>query len=290
MKEGQETPGAPYSREELSIVSPEVSYSREKLSIVSPEVSLENWNGSNTTFAVSAGGVLAFLNPLDALLRGEITIWPTAEIIQKLYKSHKFKGNDLADAEEVLGFYCDLQSINSEDAITWNTFGLIAHTERAIRRNYCVEFFDLIDSDLPCPQEAQVALWKRIPHPDNFGSSGPELDFMIQSEKVVIFGEAKWNSSVGKNQGENRDKNQITLRKEFFEKLGNKFFPNASYFVILGVSNEAPVVKKEDICLSNGVVLMRNIPWKSVCSINSHPLADELEKYYNWKKKYSKSK
>ena len=251
---------------------------------------LENWNGNNTTLAVSTGGVLAFLNPLDALLRGEITVWPTAEIIQKLYKSKKFKGDDLAEVEKVLGYYCDLQSINSEDAITWNTFGIIAHAERDIRRNYCVEFFDLIDSELPCPQKAEVALWKRIPHPDTFVSGGPELDFMIQSEEIVVFGEAKWNSSIGKNQGKHRDKNQITLRKEFFEKLGEKFFPNASVFVILGVSNGAPVVKKEDICFSNGVVLMRDIPWETVCSINSHPLADELERYYIWKKKYSNSK
>ena len=50
-------------------------------------------------------------------------MWPTPEITQKFYASRQqsaFRGDDLGAVVEHLGYYCDLQSLHSEDAITWN--------------------------------------------------------------------------------------------------------------------------------------------------------------------------
>jgi hypothetical protein len=46
--------------------------------------------------------------------------WPPPPVVQKLYESRQsraFAEPELAAAIEVLGFYSDLQSLNSEDAI-----------------------------------------------------------------------------------------------------------------------------------------------------------------------------
>lgn len=57
---------------------------------------------------------------------GNTLLWPPPEIVQKLNKSnHKlaFMGKIFADPKFTLGFNSDLQSIHSEDAITWSVFG-----------------------------------------------------------------------------------------------------------------------------------------------------------------------
>lgn len=254
---------------------------------------LNNWNDIETRFAESKRGVLAFLDPFEGLLRGSIGVWPSSEIVQKLYKSRHqrvFRGENQTAVTEALGYYCDLQSIHSEDAITWSVFGPIAHAESARRREFCESLFALTDPSLPPPRDAHVSLWKRLPHPDSLVPGGPEIDFFIRSNDVVLLGEAKWLSSVGKAQGVNRDKDQITLRREIFEKYGQVFFPGTTHYVVLGASLGSPAVEREDIQLPNGKILLRDLPWDAICHIESHPLSDELSRYYEWKKANSKTK
>ena len=84
---------------------------------------IEHWIGTTTIdVAESAGGVLATLDPLANLVRAGVPFWPAPELIQKLYASGRWRGKTEEDDREVrrcLGHYCDLQSLNSEDAITW---------------------------------------------------------------------------------------------------------------------------------------------------------------------------
>ena len=144
-----------------------------------------------------------------------------------------------------LGYYTDLQSVHSEDAITWNVFGPVAHAGPDVRSAFFRELLSLmgmVDESGP----VEICLWRRIPHPDTLVPGGPELDFLIQTADTVIFGEAKWRSSVGSGQGVNRDKDQITLRREFLEKFGSKVFKGVTRFVILGASWEDPVLEDSD--------------------------------------------
>ena len=88
---------------------------------------IKDWTGSKTVeVAESAGGVLATLDPLANLVRSSLQLWPLPELIQKFYASDRWRGKTEEDDRAVrrcLGHYCDLQSLNSEDAITWSFFG-----------------------------------------------------------------------------------------------------------------------------------------------------------------------
>jgi hypothetical protein len=86
-------------------------------------------------------------HPFDNLIRTGISSWPPPEIIQKLYKSRQsraFEGKDLAIATSDLGYYCDLQSLHSEDAITWSVFGTIARAPQAVLEAWLKDLFRLL--------------------------------------------------------------------------------------------------------------------------------------------------
>ncbi len=252
---------------------------------------IADWNGEQLQVAESNGGVLAVIDPLRGMMCGGLPCWPPPELVQKLYKSRQqraYSGEDLTAVTKTLGFYCDLQSLHSEDAITWSVFGPIAHASDQTRSKFVGELFSEISSNLPEPEAATVSLWRRIPHPDNLVPGGPEIDFLIATDRVVVFGEAKWRSSVGQGQGKNRSKSQIDLRKEFFQKYGARFFPLVTHFVVLGASLGDPVVQELDLQIFDNHLLLRDLDWARLCSLESHPHRDELLRYLDWKKKHSK--
>jgi hypothetical protein len=60
----------------------------------------------------------------------------TAPVVQKLYgsrQSRAFIGDELPAATKRRGFYSDLQSVNSEDAITSSYFGAFLAESAASR-------------------------------------------------------------------------------------------------------------------------------------------------------------
>jgi len=100
-----------------------------------------------------------------------------------LYQSRQIRAFDepiQTEIKRVLGFYTDLQSVHSEDAITWSFFGTIAHFDLSIRCAFVKSFVNLLELPLSSPKTANIWLWRRIPHPDTLVSGGPEIDFGIQ--------------------------------------------------------------------------------------------------------------
>src|SRR5690348_140163 len=100
---------------------------------------IQNWNHETITVAKSAGGVLAAANPWDNVIRTGVRPWPAAELIQKIYQSRQvraFSGEDHALATATLGFYSDLQSLHSEDAITWSVFGPVIYATAEVREAF----------------------------------------------------------------------------------------------------------------------------------------------------------
>ena len=105
----------------------------------------KDWNGREIETARSQGGVLLLADFSDNLLRDPALPWPPPAIVQKLYESRqgsRFVESVSRVVERRLGFYSDLQSINSEDAITWSYFGLLSTRqprERAAFLNWLLE-------------------------------------------------------------------------------------------------------------------------------------------------------
>ncbi len=241
-----------------------------------------DWNGTPTPIAHSKGGVKAVAHPFDNLIRTGISAWPPPEIVQKLYKSRQsraFEGKNLEIATSGLGYYCDLQSLHSEDAITWSVFGTIARAPQDILENWLRDLFRLIDLPDSDSDNAEIFLWRRIPHPDTLVPGGPEIDVGITTSNTVILGEAKWLSGIGAAQGKAKNKDQIQLRGEFLAEYGSAIFPKRSHKVVLGVSLLPNAFKDTT---PEGVIFRASL-WRSLCNLPSHPLAEELSSHVEWK-------
>ena len=221
-----------------------------------------------------SGAVISFK---ENLLIPKNVVFPTIEVVSKLCKSEHVRDYTEENQKLVikeLGYYSDLQSIKSEDAITWSLFGFMAYQESKTRLIFFNELLKKLklQSDNSC----EIKLWQRLPHPDNFCSGGPEMDVILLGEKYLFLVECKWSSAIGKNQGINKNKNQIEIRKTWIENLGCKLYPNHQ-IIILSVAN----ANETDELFIN---------WDSFCSFNSLPHKEEYSSYLTWRKKYLKIK
>ena len=250
---------------------------------------IRNWLNAEVEIATSAGGVVALADAWQNFVRGGVTPWPTPELIQKLYQSRQaraFKESELAVATRALGFYSDLQSLHSEDAITWSVFGPIAYAEPKVRGRFVEELLRLVGVS-GAAEGANVWLWRRLPHPDTLVPGGPEIDFGVQTSDVFLLGEAKWRSSVAATQGVERNKDQFTLRREFCSKYGRRILPEVKHFVVLGVSWRGGLIQRRDSDAEGVALHSRDITWDQIAAVDSHPCSAELRSYIAWKKAHS---
>jgi hypothetical protein len=250
---------------------------------------MKDWNGREIEIAKSKGCVLVAANPFDNLISTGVSPWPPSEIVQKLYQSRQvraFSGEQRKVATRKLGYYCDIQSVHSEDAITWSVFGTIAHASQQARSAWVKEFLSLLQLTSAADRTSEVFLWRRVPHPDTLVSGGPEVDFGILTKDVVVLGEAKWRSSVAENQGKARDKTQIDLRREFLYKYWDQIAGGGTKCAVLLVGFHTISWPSSRTKIP---VPVRSLTWGQVCSLESHPLHDELIRYLAWKERNSKS-
>jgi hypothetical protein len=246
---------------------------------------IKNWRNEPIEIAMSAGGVRAVVNAWHNVISTGIRPWPVPELIQKIYQSRQvraFSGAEHELATSTLGFYSDLQSIHSEDAITFSVFGPVIHASAAKREAFVGDLLRLIG--VPGTEaNAHIWLWRRLPHPDTLVPGGPEIDFGVQTDDVFLLGEAKWRSSVGAAQGVNRDKDQVTLRREFCEKYGRRLLPGVRHFVVLGVSWKGGITADAHTEADGVGLYARDATWHQLSTIPSHPCKDELSSYLRWK-------
>jgi len=198
--------------------------------------------------------------------------------VKKLHKSNHENAFDEKGFSN-LGFYCDLQSLRSEDAITWSVFGTLYYFSKEQQRQFVNSLLKIIGISNHV-SDCSIQLWTRIAHTDTLGSGGPELDFQIVADNVVVFGEAKWRSKVSNNQGKQRNKSQLELREQYFRDFGSKIFPKASARIVLVVGLDPRL--KSFPTSSN----YRYVTWRKICEETDHPMKDQLLKYYEWKEKH----
>jgi hypothetical protein len=244
---------------------------------------MKDWNGHEIPCAHSKGGVTVVSHPFDNLIRTDCNPWPPAEIVQKLYQSRQiraFEEDNLTACTSGVGYYCDLQSIHSEDAITWSVFGTAARAPQPVLEAWLVDLFKLIDLPEVQTERAEVFLWRRIPHPDNLVPGGPEIDLGISTTNAIILGEAKWLSNVGATQGKEKDKDQIQLRGEYLKKYAEIIYPTRTQLAVLGISLFPDAMTDNT---PEGIAF-RCTTWEGICALSSHPFALEVQRYFNWKR------
>lgn len=240
---------------------------------------MKDWDSREIRIATSKGGKISVCDYEDNVIIPHHSIWPHPDIVKKLYKSEHSKDFDapaLSELSKKLGFYCDLQSLRSEDAITWSVFGTLHYFTKESQVQFVNSLLDTINEKLQV-NDCSIQLWTRIAHPDTLVSGGPELDFQIVSDKVVLFGESKWTAKVAEEQGKEKDKNQLQLRGEYQQKYGNRIFHKADRLIVLAV----------------GLSEQRShnypyITWEEICNKTQHPLKNEIKSYYLWKKEHGR--
>lgn len=249
---------------------------------------IDDWQGNGELeVAQSAGGVLATVDPFAALYSSICAPWPPPELLQKLYASDRWRGktpeDDLA-VRQRLGHYCDLQSLNSEDAITWSFFGPLIYGNESWRQHFAGHLFRWLD--LPEPSRITIWLWRRIPHVEKLASNGgPEIDVGFQSETTVILGEAKWNSHLGRGQGVAGNRSQLDLRTSFCNQLGMKWMPSVSHWSVLGIGRASDVLDT-----TTSPIPVANCRWRQLLEFLPDQLSEPLTCYLDWKERYSTAK
>ena len=224
----------------------------------------------------------------DNLIRDDRLPWPPPPVVQKLYESRQsraFEPGELAAATRVLGFYSDLQSLNSEDALTWSVFGpFLAGTPQAR-----AAFLNWLLRELGLDAHADssrcyVDLWRRIPHPDRpTASGGPELDVVLDGDRAVVFCEAKWRSKEAANQGVSGTKSQLQLRRDFLGSIGPRVYGNRA-FVVCGLVLAEPLAAATPP--DGRGVHTASITWDQLVRYDRHPAGNELRRYLEWKRSF----
>jgi hypothetical protein len=250
---------------------------------------MKDWNGGEVQAALSKRGVVLLADFSDNLLRDPDAPWPPPAIVQKLYESRqgsRFEEGVSKMVSRRLGFYSDLQSINSEDAITWSYFGLLAARpphERATFLNWLLGQIDL--EEIAHSTYCTIDLWRRVPHPERVTTpGGPELDVVLDGDRAVVFVEAKWRSKEGVGQGIEGTKTQLQLRRDFLGKYGRVIYGDRG-FVVLGVVLDEPL---ETATPADALgIHTKAIRWSDLAEYPDHPRAAEFGRYYDWKLEHS---
>ena len=247
---------------------------------------IPGWATEAVSVVRSSGGTLALLDYRDNFLSNLACPWPPPEISQKLFASKKisfFPEGSHSALTSKLGYYSDLQSVNSEDALTWNVFGSIGHCNSIERRGFVKRLFQLLDIDDEGPN-AHVWTWRRLPHPETLSGNGPELDFGVSFGKTLILGENKWQGGVGQGQGLEQNLDQIQIRSAFLRRSGRLLFPGFTRFVILGVSISGDLLVNKTEVEGDAEFSSMNLNWDSLVNNLDHPGSEDILAYLEWKK------
>jgi hypothetical protein len=252
---------------------------------------IEDWNRRRIDVAESGSGVRAVVHFADNLIRTSIQPWPPAEVVQKLYKSkHQsaFRDADRAAAIRVLTYYSDLQSLHSEDAITWSTFGPLIYGDSGARCRFVRSVFRVVRIPVDEVDQCIIWLWRRVAHPDTLVSGGPGIDFGIQSKDVIVLGESKWRGDkFTAKQGKLKNKDQLELRQDFLQKYAVSTWGAIPHMVVLAVSWKGNLLTSNDISLPESTLHLRDTTWDARFAGCEHPHKDELLRYVAWKQQNS---
>jgi hypothetical protein len=244
---------------------------------------LKDWNGREISAVRTKAGVWALPHFADNLMRGGVHHWPSPELVQKLSLSDKiryFSPEDQQLLTQQLGFYTDLQSLHSEDAIQWSYFGTLSYAGSADQVKFANSLLRAIGVAVE-NSSCSVAIWRRVPHPDSLNQNGPELDFLIVGDQCVIVGESKWRSAEGFWQGASGTATQLELRRAFLERLAKPVF-GAKLAVVLYVLLDESQIPAGFGQPSN--IRAMSISWSALALGVHHPFQQEFQRYYDWKR------
>ena len=251
---------------------------------------IKGWDGREIHGVCSGGSGKGVFSAFDWR---DLVLGTGEPIKQKAARGSRHVKAYNIEAQEALikrdGRYCSLQSISSEDTVTWSVFGLYDF--------WIGDLLSLVFGASACPLGRRITFWKRWPHPETGGFYGPEADVLIESGTSWSCAvEAKWlKTDIDGKQGRNRSKTQLEMRaaceiknqlviaprpSRYPPATGDKIFPR--YFEAVGdkykLTSEASALP--------GVI--RVITWEQIAELldiraNAEPDAAEIVSYLRWR-------
>lgn len=252
-----------------------------------PEVPMEliDWNGSAVAAERSRSGVTAVLDVSDNLVAapsGSVDL--PNEVRSRLEPSD---GRDGFDSDEMtrlsakLGFYSDMQSLRCVDPITWSVFGTVAASGARERACWVEELLGRIGLSYSSSEPADVSLWKTLRRMGN-GEDTLSTDASVITGDSAVFFEASWFSPDASDKSDGKGFGRdIRARLRFLSGLsGGRMSRTEDRLVLvqLCLHEDAPLLTGK----FEGVEL-RRMSWQYLVSLDSHPLYDEINRYYDWK-------
>jgi hypothetical protein len=242
-----------------------------------------DWNGRPLRVARSRGGVVAICDVRRALLYDKEAGWPPPALRPKLKRSSQISAFDppgSAELQEFLGFYCDLQSIASEDAITWGFFGPFLTASQDARARLLDWLLELADVQHDPNTTCDIRLWRRLPHPDTGKSShGPEPDFALYGNRAIVLGEAKWSAKEDKKQGVLGSTTQMQMRRDSLLDEASERVDDPRLVALGIVLSESLEPAPPDAA----GIETQIVEWHELAAYPDHPTGGELARYYAWK-------
>jgi len=256
---------------------------------------IPNWKGRNIRVARSGrqfNGRMAVVDFKNNLITGAIPGFIPPPLLQKLVRSvheRAYFGAARDAVTELLNFYTDLQSLASEDALTFSYLGLIW----LLGQSEVARFTDWLMRELDLPVAKGTAImdfWRRIPHAQTGGRNGSEFDWAVARQDLLLLAENEFSGPQGSNLGVNCDLTQVEMLREYAMKRGCAVHPSVTSFVVLGVTScgRPEIAPQEDIDLGGAWLHVRNVTWQHLASYRGHPSGTEFADYYEWRIDHAK--
>ncbi|HOD20568.1 MAG TPA: hypothetical protein PLF04_08500 [Candidatus Fermentibacter daniensis] len=241
---------------------------------------LIDWNGRTVAAERSRSGVTALLDVSDNLIAvpsgsGDLP----NEVRNRIAMSDRddgFDSDEMARLSAGLGFYSDMQSLRCVDPATWSVFGTVAASGARERAFWVQELLGRIGLSYNPSEPVEVSLWKTLGRVGDVEGT-LETDASVITRDAAVFFEASWfdPDNSGASGGD------VRAKLRFLSSLsGGRMSKEEDRLVLvqLRLHGDSPLRPGK----YDGVEL-RHMSWQYLVSLGSHPLYDEVNRYYDWK-------
>lgn len=255
---------------------------------------LRHWTGRTVrAWPSRTSGVLYVEDVRDNLVFGQIGSEPLPEAVARKRSDTAQAAWFDATASAALaardGSISRLQSVRSEDAVTWSLFGPLLAEPAGTRAAFLDALLGLAGIAVEASKVCEIELWKRQPHPDTGNTAhGPEADVILRSDRAVVCVEAKWGAKEGDGQGSARNMTQRDMRVHTAKTLLTASDTDADVTVaaVIAIAPTKHPMLDPGSLWAGAVdrVEIRALSWEDAAKI-PHPSGTEFADQLEWRTK-----
>lgn len=239
---------------------------------------LKDWNGRTVAAERSRSGMIAVHDFRDNLVcapRGDTLPPGIADRIRASDPPPDFDDESMLKLSGHLGFYCDLQSLDHVDPVTWSVFGSLAAADAAVKSSWTSELYTRLGLSLDASDPSEISVWRSLKTGQN-GDSPIPFDASVVTCDSAVFFEASWLDD-GAVPGSGGLLHKLESLSEFV-RSGGGTMRDRIVLVTLNLHG-GPSLRPGRY----GGVELHRMSWQYLISQDSHPLCGEINRYYDWR-------